>query len=476
MFDARGTVMVTSDLAYKSAVELADLIRGREISPREVIRHSLERIADVNPALNCFCFVFGDEALDKARDAERAVMEGKRLGPLHGVPVAIKDLTPTRGKRTTMGSRIHEHWVPDHDAIVVERLMGAGAIMVGKTTTPEFAHTFVTESPLWGVTRNPWHRDHTPGGSSGGSAAAVATGCVPIAEGSDMGGSVRTPASFCGLVGLKPSFGRIPFEIFPSVFDQTCHFGPLSRTIDDAALFLKVAQGPDERDMQSLPEGPDISIPVSADVRGLKIAYSNDLGYCAIDAEVEANLCVVVDALRDQGAEVREVDPGLTHRFEEAGWAHWDAYYATLLADLLPQWRDMMDPRLVQIAERGLAMSATDLKRLEFVQTELWQKLLPILSAHQALICPTTALPAPRLGDTEFGYVDEAGRYRGLELTFPFNLVSRCPALAVPSGFTAAGLPTSVQIVGRRFDDLGVLRVGAAVEKALNWTASRPPL
>ena len=468
--------MAQSDLAYTPAAELVGLIRRKEISPVEVVRHSLERIAEVGPELNCFCFVFGDEAMDKARHAERDVMGGKPLGPLHGVPVAIKDLTPTRGKRTTMGSYIREQWVPDEDAIVVERLIGAGAIMVGKTTTPEFAHTFVTESPLWGTTLNPWCRDRIPGGSSGGAAAAVATGCVPIAEGSDMGGSIRTPASFCGVVGLKPSFGRIPFEIFPSVFDQTCHFGPITRTIDDAALFLHAAQGPDERDMQSLPSRLDISIPVSADVRGLKLAYSHDLGYCTIDAEVEANLRAVVDGLRDQGAEVHEVDPGLSPRFEEAGWAHWDAYYATLLSDLLPQWRDKMDPRLVETVERGMAMTAVDLKRLEFVQTELWQKLLPVLTEHQALICPTTALPAPHLDETEFGYLDEDGRYRGLELTFPFNLVSRCPALAVPSGFTADGLPTSVQIVGRRFDDLGVLRVGAAVENAVNWADWRPPI
>ena len=442
-----------------------------------VVENCLARIDEINPALNCFCFVYPDEALTRAHEAEQAVATGASLGPLHGVPIAIKDLTPTKGKRTTMGSYIREHWVPDHDAIIVERLLGAGAILVGKTTTPEFAHTFVTESPLWGVTRNPWNPDHTPGGSSGGGAAAVATGCVPLAEGSDMGGSIRTPASFCGLVGLKPSFGRIPFEIFPSVFDQTCHFGPLARTVDDAALFLSVTQGPDERDPQSFAGPLVLDVPVSRDVSGLKLAFSPDLGYCVVDSEVEANARQAIESLRQAGAEVAEIDAGFTQDFEQAGWAHWDVYYAALLGDHLAQWRDRMDPRLVGMVEAGLSMSAVDHKKLEFAQTRLWQRLRPILASYDALLCPTTALPAPRLdaSGADFGRTDADGRYHGLELTFPFNLASRCPALSVPTGFTANGLPTALQIVGRRHDDTGVLRIGAALENGLAWTEARPP-
>ena len=200
--------MADLELCYTPATELARRIRAKKISPVEAVKNSLARIAEINPKLNCFCFVYPEDALQKAREAEAAVTAGKPLGPLHGVPIAIKDLTPTKGKRTTLGSYTHEHWVPDYDAVIVEKLAGAGAIMLGKTTTPEFAYSSFTESPLWGITRNPWNPERTPGGSSGGSGAAVASGCVPLAEGTDMGGSVRIPAAWCGIVGLKPKIGR----------------------------------------------------------------------------------------------------------------------------------------------------------------------------------------------------------------------------------------------------------------------------
>ncbi len=281
--------MTSSDLTYASATGLAPRIAGKEISPVEVIEAALARIEVVNPTLNCFCFVYPEEARARAEAAERQVMAGDPLGPLHGVPIAIKDLTPTKGKRTTLGSHVYEHWVPDFDAVVVERLLAAGAILVGKTTTPEFAHAGFTESPLWGVTRNPWNPERTPGGSSGGSGAAVASGCVPLAEGTDMGGSVRIPAADCGVVGLKPSLGRIPMDILPSLFDNISHFGPLARTVDDAALFLSVAQGPDDRDIQSIASPVALPLPCPGDVRGLSLALCPDLGCHRLDPEVEAN-------------------------------------------------------------------------------------------------------------------------------------------------------------------------------------------
>ena len=470
--------MADLELAYMPAVELAEQIRRREISPLEVIQNSLARIDEVNPKLNCFCFVYPEEALSKAQAAERALQSNKPVGPLHGVPIAIKDFTPTRGKRTTMGSHIREHWIPRDDAIVVERLLGAGAILVGKTTTPEFAASFWTRSPLWGVTRNPWNPERGPGGSSGGSAVAVATGCVPLAEGSDMGGSIRVPAAWCGLVGLKPSLGRIPFEILPSLFDRTCHFGPLARTVDDAALFLDVAQGPDERDIQALESTCELPIPVPDEVRGLRLAFSPDLGYCVVDSEVAANARAACDALRCLGAEVDEVAIALSQEVEAAGWIHWGAYYAALLGDELPRWRDRMDPQLVAIVEQGLATSAVELKRVEFVQSDLWAKLRPIFARYDALLCPTMPVPAPPIDGSEddFGHVDTDGRYHGIELTSPFNFVSQCPALSVPTGFTLEGLPTAIQIVGRRFGDPDTLRIGAALEKALAWTECRPPI
>ena len=302
--------MVDLDLAYTPAVELVRLIREKSLSPVELMENCLARIEELNPKLNCFCFAFPDEALARAREAEEKAVSGAALGPMHGLPVAIKDVTPTAGKTTTRGSKMYEHWVPEEDALIVRRLVRAGAIMVGKTTTPEFAYDSFTASPLWGITRNPWNTERTPGGSSGGSGAAVAAGCVPLAEGTDMGGSVRIPASFCGLVGLKPSLGRIPMDILPTVFDTISHFGPLARSVADAALFMNVTGGPCERDMLSLPDTLEFPIPPEFDVRGMRLALSPDLGYYAIDDEVEQCLRGTAEALREAGATLEEVELG----------------------------------------------------------------------------------------------------------------------------------------------------------------------
>jgi Asp-tRNA(Asn)/Glu-tRNA(Gln) amidotransferase A subunit family amidase len=466
--------MTDLDLAYTPATELALRIRARELSPVEVVENSLARINEVNPALNCFCFTFPDEALDKARAAEQAVMDGKPLGPLHGVPVAIKDLTPTKGKRTTLGSRSHEHNVPDHDAVIVEKLLGAGAIMVGKTMTPEFAYSSYTESPLWGITRNPWNTERSPGGSSGGSGAAVASGCVPFAEGSDMGGSVRIPAALCGITGLKPSFGRIPFEILPSQFDQISHFGPLARTVGDAALFLSVAQGPDERDIQSQKPALDIPIPPPTDLSGMSLALCPNLGYYALHPDVEANCRAAAEALTEAGATVTEVDLPWNQQINEAWGAHWGVYLAAFFGHLLDEWRDTMDPNVVALMDAGLAMSAVDFKRLEFIRTEQWKALSPILEQHHALLCPTMALPANPVGTGDQEYDSDDGLYHGYDMTEVFNFVSQCPVYSVPSGFAADGLPTALQIVGRRFDDNSVLRIGAALEHHRPWADKRP--
>ena len=470
--------MTDLDLCFAPATDLAARIRARELSPVDVVRNSLARIEAVNPALNCFCFVYPDEALAAARKAEAAVEAGADLGPLHGVPIAIKDLTPTKGKRTTLGSYAYEHWVPDADAPIVEALLNAGAILIGKTTTPEFAYSSFTESPLWGITRNPWNPAHSPGGSSGGSGAAVASGCVPLAEGSDMGGSVRIPAANCGVVGLKPSFGRIPFTILPSQFDSLSHFGPLARNVADAALFLSVTQGPDERDIQSLKPALDLAIPPPASVEGLRLALSVDLGFYYVDPAVAANTRAAAQALADAGAEIEEVDLPWTREIVDAWMAHWGVYLATFFGHTLDEYRAKMDPEVVALIDAGLAMSAVDFKKIEILRTRQWQGLAPILERCDALLCPTMAVPPPAVGgaDTDFDYDDAEGRFHGLDMTAPFNFVSQCPALSVPSGLTDDGLPTGLQIVGRRFDDAGVLRIGAALEAVRPWAQNRPPI
>jgi Asp-tRNA(Asn)/Glu-tRNA(Gln) amidotransferase A subunit family amidase len=470
--------MTDLDLAYATAGALARRIRSKDLSPVEVVERALARIAEVNPRLNCFCFTYPEEARDKARAVERAVQAGEDPGPLAGVPLAIKDLTPTKGKRTTLGSYVYEHWVPERDAAVVEKLCGAGAILVGKTTTPEFAHAGFTESPLWGITRNPWDPARTPGGSSGGSGAAVASGCVPLAEGTDMGGSVRIPAAECGIVGLKPSLGRIPMDILPSLFDNISHFGPLARSVDDAALFLAAAQGPDARDIQSIGTPLDLSGPLAGDVSGKRLALSIDLGFYAVHPEIEANTRAAAAALEDAGAAVEEVALAWRAEFDWVWRKTWGVFMAAYFGQHLEQWRDKMDPQVVKLMEIGFATSAVDYKRLEVLRSEQWRALAKILTRYDALVCPTMAQPAPPVEAkaTERAGTDAEGRFLSRYMTEAFNLVGQCPVLSVPSGFTSEGLPTALSICGRRFDDRGVLEIGKALETARPWAGKRPPI
>jgi len=470
--------MADLDLCYTPATELAARIRGRKLSPVELMKNALARIEEINPKLNCFCFVYPEEALAKARDAEKAVTDGRALGPLHGIPIAIKDLTPTKGKRTTLGSYSHEHWVPDRNAEIVNRLTAAGAILVGKTTTPEFAYSSFTESPLWGITRNPWDQTRTPGGSSGGSGAAVASGCVPIAEGTDMGGSVRIPAAWCGIVGLKPSLGRIPMDILPSVFDNISHFGPLARNIDDARLFLAAAQGPEDDDIQSNGTPLDLAGPQPASVKGLRLALNIDLGCYAVDPEVEAAVRAAADALKSQGAIVEEVALPWTRRIADAWVETWQVFMAAYFGHVLEEFRAKMDPRVVALIEAGNRMSARDYKRLEIERTEYWRQFHPILRKYDAFLCPTMRIPAPPAEEDDSIYYRDRGdgRYHGLDMTGQFNLIAPCPALSVPAGWSKGGLPMGLQIVGRRFRDDTVLTIGKALEHARPWADKRPPV
>ncbi len=468
------------DLSYTPATELANKIRTKEISPVDIVQNSLDRIEQVNPALNCFCFTYPEEALQKAKAAEQAVMDGKDLGPLMGIPIAIKDFTPTKGKTTTRGSNLLKDWVPDWDATLVTRLQDAGAIMVGKTTTPEFATSGFTKTPLWGVTRNPWNTDCTSGGSSGGSGAAVASGCVPMAEGSDMGGSVRIPAGLCGIVGLKPSLGRIPMDIIDTTFDNISHFGPLARTVNDATLFLDITQGEHPSDIQSLPRC-DLDISDYDDLRGVRIALDIDLGFYAVSPGIEANLRHVAELLREAGAIVEEVSLGWDQAMVDDWSGVWAVFHAAAYANMtdvdIEENAHLLSREYVGWVRRGQKIDAVTARSWDFNRTKAWHKLAAVHEKYDALICPTMAIVAPSadLEDRDFGRIDENGRTMGMDMTGVFNFVAQCPALSVPSGFSD-GLPTAAQIVARKWDDRTALRIGAAIEKALPWSDKRPPL
>ena len=465
---------MTGPIQPCSAAGIAAAVREGRLAPTKVIRDAIERI-DAIRGLNAFVLVDTDGAMAAAQALEASLQQGTApTGPLAGVPIAIKDFTPTRGHLTTRGSWSTGDWVPTEDPVLVRRLKAAGAIVVGKTTTPEFAYSSYTHSPRWGVTRNPHDPERTPGGSSGGSACAVATGCVPLAEGTDMGGSVRIPAALSGVVGLKPSLGRIPMDILPTVFDNISHFGPLAGCVDDAALFLSVAQGPDDADIQSQTITSPIETPVTAaDASRLKLAYSPDLGYYALDPGVAEQIEAAVEKLAAAGAEVERVDLPWTREINDIWMAIWGVSLAACWGDMAAACRDRLDPAVRQLMDDARSMTAIELKRTEILRTRIWHDLAQIFSRHDALLCPTCAVPAPGLTTTDADFDADLpdGRFGGLDMCCPFNLVPQCPVLSMPVGMTN-GLPVGLQIVGPRHADAAVLQIGKAIEALIPPTGA----
>ena len=469
--------MVDLDLAFASAVDMAGSVAAGDVSPVELVQNSLERISEVDDELNAFCFVWDEFALEQARAAANEVSRGGSLGPLHGVPVALKDTTPTAGHTTTLGSYAFEHWVPTVDAAVARKLRQAGAIIVGKTTTPEFAHALTTESPLWGITRNPWNIARTTGGSSGGSGAAVATGCVPLAEGSDMGGSVRIPAAWCGIVGLKPGLGRIPMDVLPGLFDTISHHGPLARTVDDARLFLQATQGPDEADILTPAFPLNLTEPQTVDMKNVRVALSIDLGCWAVDPAVEAAVRAAANALADAGATVAEVNPGFLGNEEDEWYKLWGVFMAAYFGEYVEEFGDQMMDGVLRLIEQGNAMSAVDYKQVEFTRTRMWNQIRPILQDNDVLLCPTMAsgpVAASMIGKRNPSHTED-GRRCSPDMTAIWNLISPCPVMTVPCGLDDDGLPIGAQLVGRRWRSDQLLAIAAALESVVP-PIGRPPI
>jgi len=464
--------MSSEEICWMTALDLAKAIREKKLSPVEVVEVLLERIQAVNRKINAYVTLTADSAIALARRAEEAVTKGEELGPLHGVPVSIKDLIFTQGVRTTCGSRLLENFVPEEDAVCVARLEEAGAIMLGKTNTPEFGWKPMTDNELFGITRNPWNLKKTSGGSSGGAAAAVAAGLGPLAAGSDGGGSIRIPSSCCGVFGMKPQFGRVPrYPIFPGLA-ILAHEGPITRTVGDAALMLDVIAGPHWGDGYSIP-APEVSFSkaLSDGVEGLMIAWSADLSYAMVDPEVAAICEQAAKRFSELGAEVEEAHPGFdnleTHLVTLFG-----ADILTSLLRLGPvgEIKDKLDPLMAAMLPVISELKATDYARAMFAMQELKVKAGAFFQTYDLLLTPTVAGP-PLSVELE----EPLGFLSWMPFTYPFNLTGQ-PAASVPAGWTEDGLPVGLQIVGRAYDEATVFRAAAALEKVQPWAHRKPPL
>jgi amidase len=473
--------MSDEELCFAEASTLVGLVRRKKVSPLEVTRAVLDRIEKVNPVLNAYCTVAGEQAVAAARRATALVgKRGARLGALHGVPVSIKDLTPTKGIRTTWGSKIYEHHVPDADALVVERLKAAGAIVIGKTNTPEFGAGANTFNAVFGVTRNPWNPALTCGGSTGGGAVALATGMGPLAQGSDLGGSLRLPAAFCGVVGFRTSPGCVPVWPAATAWDNLSVQGPMARTVADTALMLSTLVGPDPR--------VPISYPVDArallaavrrpSVKGLRIAWGADLGITPLDDEVRRVTEASLDVFRKLGARVEAAHPAFTEVGEIVRTSR-GASMAARHHDKLAQWKPAMQDNLVRNIEQGLALTPAEIGQGERMRTDLFHRVRAFMEAYDLILTPTAAVPPFPVemtsGPRAINGVEMTHYIQWALLTYAFTVIN-APAISVPCGFTRSGLPVGLQIAGRWRDEAGVLRAAAAFEEAAPWAHLRPPV
>ena len=466
----------TQDLCWLSAADLAAAIRRKKVSPREVVDAVLARIEKTR-ILNAFVTLDADGARRAARAAERALTSRSAvLGPLHGVPFSVKDLIITKGMRTTFGTPLHRDNVPTEDAPAVARMKAAGGILLGKTNTPTFGWVGITDNLVFGLTRNPWNLERTPGGSSGGAGAAVAAGLGPLALGTDGGGSIRKPAAFCGIVGHKPSFGRVPVYPFSAAWSLS-HAGPMTRTVKDAALMMNVCSGPDERDPYSLPaEKVDYVKALAGGIKGLRVAYSPTLGIAAaVDPEILASVASAVRAFREAGCRVETVEPSWP-----SVWDAWRAIFlggiATRLAPQLHR-RDEIDAGLLPIIEEALAWGPTRYVQAWMDRLAWWEHPRRFFEKYDLLVTPTATTPAFEHGILYPATIAgvKVDRQASSAYTYPFNVTGQ-PAISVPCGFTRGGLPIGLQIVGRRYDDVTVLRAAAAFEAARPWASRRPPI
>jgi len=475
--------MAQSEMWKMEASQVARAVKAKELSPVEVLEAFIGRVEQVDLELNAFCTRSFDYARTRAKEIEKAVMRGEPTGPLAGVPVAVKDLICTKGIRTVSGSVAYKEFVPEEDDVVVERLKDADSLIMGKTNVPEFGYSGVGHNPVFPTTRNPWNLEMTPGGSSAGSGAAVASGMCPIALGSDGGGSVRIPAAHCGLFGLKASMGRVPLypgtkdERYPGVssWESLEHIGPLSRTVEDGALVMSVMAGPDPRDRLSIPDLSEGWLSgLSKDIKGKKIAYSSDLGYAPVDPRVRDVVGKAVKVFeRELGCHVEEASPQWPDPYE----AFWGLVAGESdlrgLRAMVDKYANRMTPHLVEFIRRD--WKAEDLTDAVMMRKAVNNRMWRFMADYDLLVTPTLAVPPFAVNTQGPEKIDGkiVPPFYWLAFTFPFNMTGQ-PAASVPAGWTEDGLPVGLQIIGRHLDDRSVLQASAAFEKAAPWKEKWP--
>ncbi len=451
------------------------MLRDKIVSPGEVLDATFKRLDEVEPQLGAFFEVTEKQARDGAKKAEKAILSGKGIGELCGVPLSVKDLIAVKGARLSFGSRAFSDNISAVDAPSVERARAAGAVIIGKTTTSEFGCKGVCDSPLTGVTANPWNLNRTPGGSSGGAAASIAAGVTPIGLGTDGGGSVRIPASFSGLFGIKGHFGRIP--VFPASATPTlAHVGPLARTVRDAALLLKVASGYDARDPGAVSQAvPDFVAACDKPAKGLRIAWSPTLGYATPSPEVLKITSQAAKVFEDIGCSVTTVETVFDADPLPLFMAEFFAGVGARLRPVMEESRELLDPGVALMLDKALAQEMGAYYETVFQRNELRMKIAEFFADYDLLLTPTLPVPAFETGlDVAPGYSEE-NTFTWVFYTYPFNLTG-LPAASIPAGFTEDGLPVGLQIIGRHLMETDILSAAAAFEDARPWADKKPPL
>lgn len=469
--------MNKEDICFMSACDMVDAIRSQELTSEEITETIIDRIEKINPIINAYCTPTFDLAREMAKKADDAAKKGAKLGRLNGVPTSIKDLAMTKGIRTTFGSKIYEHFIPDEDVIYVKRLREAGCVILGKTNTPEFGFKGATDNLIFGITRNPWHLEKTSGGSSGGAAASVASGMGPLAQGSDGGGSIRHPAGFCGVYGIKPSFGRVTIYPRQTLLAQTLSVaGPIVRYVKDAALMLDVMKGFHEGDRFSIPsDNIDYLELMNEKPEKLKIGYTLDLGFAkVIDSDVEKSILNSITKFDEFGWSIEKVKMKL-RKPESPFYTFWTIMLAYDLKQKLKEWEDKMDPDLVKLVKVGAGYNGMSLPKAFAARNKVHETIFKIFKEFDILITPTTAVPAFDLGIMFPPKINNINvSPTGWQpFSFPFNLTGN-PAASIPCGWSSDGLPIGMQIVGSMFNELKVLQVSKAFEEIAPWQDKKP--